>query len=109
MIPRDLSRDENDLMVIIDYLATFSIFDVQRGVTQQDLAWRTGIPEGSVGTVIEEGLTRGWLMREARTRGPGRGGIEYAIFLSPAGREIAPKIRSARLTAGEVARTRSGQ
>ncbi|MFA5895336.1 MAG: hypothetical protein WC985_00315 [Thermoplasmata archaeon] len=108
MIPRDVSRDQNDLMVIIDWLASFVVFDLQHGVTQQELAGATGIPEGSIGAVVEKGVELGWLAREVRTRGPAQGGQEFAIYLTPAGRSMAPTIRVGRLTAGEVVHVKSG-
>ncbi len=96
------------MMVVIDWLASFVVFDLQHGATQQELARATGIPEGSISAVVERGVTLGWLARETRTRGPGRGGEEFAIFLTPAGKAVAPAIRIARVTAGEVSFTRSG-
>ncbi len=107
MIPRDVSRDQNDLMVVIDWLASFVVFDLKHGATQQELAQATGIPEGSIGAVVNRGVTLGWLAREARTRGPGLGGQEYAIFLTPAGRAVSSPIRVARVIAAEASFMRS--
>jgi len=108
MISRDVSRDQNDLMVVVDWLASFVIFDLKHGVTQQELARATGIPEGSIGVVVERGVNLGWLAREGRTRGPGLGGQEYVIFLTLAGRSVAPPLRIARVIAGDAAVTKSG-
>ena len=96
------------MMVVLDYLATAAIFDVQHGVTQQELASRTGIPEGSIGEVVERGVNVGWLARELQTRGPGLGGQEFAIYLTRAGWAVAPSIRIAREIAAQASFAKSG-
>src|SRR5437667_3646711 len=109
VISRGFSRKESDLMVVLDFLASYGHQDLQHGLTQKELAEATKIPEASIGPIVERCVNQGWVVKESRTRGPGLGGMEYAIYLRQAGRAVAQPVRIARMIAGRAYGSVSGQ
>jgi len=72
VISRGFSRKETDLMVVLDFLASYGHQDLQHGLTQKELAEATKIPEATIGPIVEQCVNQGWVAKESRTRGPGR-------------------------------------
>ena len=109
MISRGFSRKESDLMVVLDFLASYGHQDLQHGLTQKELAEATKIPEATIGPIVEQCVNQGWVAKESRTRGPGLGGTEYVIYLRQAGWAVAQPVRIARMIAGRAYGSVSGQ
>src|SRR5437660_40406 len=93
VISRGFSRKETDLMVVLDFLASYGHQDVHHGLTQKELAEATKIPEASIGPIVEQCVKQGWVARESWTRGLGLGGTEYVIYLRQAGWAVAQPVR----------------
>lgn len=113
-IPRDTTRSANDLMSVIDLLASYSIISKDKALNQQTIALKLRIPEGCIGDVLKEGQNRDYLVCFAQTRPKinneffGVGGIEKVWYLTEEGQKIASKTQEARLLQGQIGVRRSG-